>query len=137
MKPMLRRIDIFAMIVLVCALCGSAYGQRGGLPYGPTDAEMAVLPQYCYARMRDDPNAKRLWEQRMGRDQFVHVHHHCMALNFMSRASAEFDPKRRKVHLQRAVSNFNYVLKRWPESFPLTAEARNYRIQAESQLQLY
>lgn len=112
----------------------NAHAQRDRAQFSPTDAEVMALPDYCQVRLRGSDDMKRAWAQRMGRDQYQHVHHHCFGLNFMNRAAVEFDPKQRRFILQQAVRNFDYVLNRWPAGFPLTVEARNMKMQAEAML---
>ncbi len=99
-----------------------------------TDAELMRLPEYCQARLGDNQVAYDSWNQRMGSNVFVHVHHYCFGLNFMSRATMEFDPKKKKYILKQAIRNFDYVLTRWPREFSLTSSAAMYRQQAEMML---
>lgn len=99
-----------------------------------TDAELAMLPEYCQARLGKNEVAYNTWKQRLGPSIFVHVHHYCFGLNFMSRANMEFDPKKKKHILKQAIRNFDYVLARWPSEFSLTPSATVYRQQAEMML---
>lgn len=130
MKP------ILLTMVLLCALmmgATPALAQKRNA-FALTDAELAVLPPHCFARLKGDAASKKLWEQRMGREIFLHVHHHCFGVAFMSRARVQFDAKQRAFALKQAVRNFNYVLERWPANLPLAVEARNYKMQAEAML---
>lgn len=99
-----------------------------------TDAEIAVLPPYCQARLGKDEALKKIWSDRLGRDQFLHMHHFCFGLAFMSRARMEINKKDRRFTLQGAVRNFDYVLARWPATFPLTAQAQGLKSQALTML---
>ena len=100
-----------------------------------TDAELALLPQYCAARMGgNNTQAYKNWSQRFGQKNFVHMHHYCIGLNSMNRASMEFDPKKKRFILQQARRNFEYVLRNWPRDFSLTPMAEMYRQQAEMML---
>ena len=65
-----------------------------------TGAELAMLPEYCQARLGKNELARENWSQRMGAKIFVHVHHYCFGMNFMSQAGREFDPKKKKYLLQ-------------------------------------
>ncbi len=132
--PVFRAIAVGVLMFIAFPSVGQ---ERNRGSTSVTDAELAMLPAYCRAKLRGSPEEKSAWNRRMGREQFVHVHHHCFGLNLMTRVSMESDPGARKFLLQRAVANFNYVLSRWPENFPLTAEARQHKMQAEGQLAQY
>ena len=100
----------------------------------PTAVEFKMLPPYCYAKMgtsRDDP-IRAKWQQRLGRENFVHVHHYCVGLNELRRSRFESDEKRKKFFLRRSIANFDYVLQRWAPSFPLTLEASRHRETAQN-----
>jgi hypothetical protein len=99
-----------------------------------TEAELAVLPPYCQARLAGNAEARKLWGQRMGRENFSHLHHFCHGLKLMNRARFTFDKRQRNYNLQQAIGEFGYVLKRWPTNFPLTMEAQNHKMQAEMML---
>ncbi len=100
-----------------------------------TDAEIAMLPEYCQARWGGkDQIAYKNWSQRLGEDNFIHIHHYCAGLHFMRQAATEFGPKKKKSILQQAIRNFDYVLSRWPREFELTPSAAIYRQQAQTML---
>lgn len=130
---MFKRFGQFVMILALAIFVTPLQAQQK-LPHGPTDAELAMLPPYCHARLRQDAEAKKLWNQRMGMGKFIHVHHYCFGLNFMQRAKFKFDKKQRKDLLRQAIGEFDYVLDRWPANFPLTNEAKNNKMQAEIML---
>lgn len=99
-----------------------------------TKAEIAVLPPYCQARLGNDDAVRKLWSQRIGPDQFLHMHHYCFGMAFMSRARLQIDKKERRFTLQGAVRNFDYVLERWPATFPLTPQAQSLKAQAQAMM---
>ncbi|MCC6201483.1 MAG: hypothetical protein IT494_00585 [Gammaproteobacteria bacterium] len=99
-----------------------------------TPAELAVLPPYCLARIGENKDLYEVWKNRLGAKQFIHIHHYCFGLGFLGRARSELDQKKRKVSLQGAIRNFDYVLERWPATFQLTSQARGLKGQAEAML---
>jgi hypothetical protein len=130
---MLKKFSGFITILILGFFVLPLQAQQK-LPYGLTDAELAVLPSYCHAKLRGDAETKKLWNQRMGMENFVHLHHFCHGLKFMNRAKFTFDKRQRNYNLQQAIGEFGYVLKRWPTNFPLTMEAQNHKMQAEMML---
>jgi hypothetical protein len=106
------------------------------MPSGrPTAAELPALPAYCQARFGTDEAARKAYSQKLGPKHYQHIHHHCIGLNLLNRSRVTFDKKLRKYYLQDAVRQFNYVLERWPQGFPLTAEAVRGKGTAEMLLQ--
>lgn len=123
-----RLLGLIALLLL--PLESTAQAKR--LPSSPTDIEVAMLPPYCQARLRGDAQSKDAWNKRLGRENFVHLHHYCNGLNYISRARAEMDAQTRNFYLQRAVAQFDYVLQRWAPSFPLYAEAQTNKMLVQS-----
>ena len=97
----------------------------------PTPAEMSRLPVVCSVKMGHDQAAQKMWEERLGTQIYLHVHHHCYALNFMNRANLTIEKRSKKYYLKEAIDNFNYVLRNWPEASPLHAEAQRLKEQCE------
>ena len=97
----------------------------------PTAAEISTLPPYCQARLNRDGDAEKLWRQRMGHKNYVHIHHYCYGLAFMTRAMGTFDQTLSRRMYGRAVGEFDYVLQRWDPSFPLYQEAETQKALAE------
>ena len=61
----------------------------------------------------------------------MHVHHYCQGLNHMNRAKFSYEKQRRREYLQTATSEFDYVLRNWPDGFALKADAKAQKAQAE------
>jgi hypothetical protein len=101
-----------------------------------TAREFAALPPYCLARMKGSAEERRMWEQNMGREIFLHLHHFCDGTNSLNRADSELDKRTRKSLLQRAIKNFDYVLKNWPEGAPLKIQAQSQKRRAELMLEM-
>ena len=61
------------------------------LPYDATPGEIAMMPDYCQARLGGKNENYQRWNEKIGPDKFVHIHHYCHGLRFMSRYRAAID----------------------------------------------
>lgn len=105
--------------------------------YAATPAEIVMLPDYCQARLGgNNTELYRRWNERMGPDKFIHLHHYCHGLRFMRRYTLAVDNEARRGNLQAAIGEFEYVLQRWPDGFALKNEAKTRKAAAESSLRL-
>ena len=105
-------------------------------PHMPTPIEIAMMPDYCQAKMGPNEAVRQQWNQRMGPDKFVHLHHYCHGLKQMNRYKLTFEAQQRRYILQTAVGEFAYVLRNWPDDFYLKAEAKTQKAMAESLLRV-
>lgn len=105
-------------------------------PYAPSASEIKMLPPYCAVRLSDaaNPASWQMWEQRMGKQNWDHLHHYCYALNFMNRARFERNPPDRRHYLSSAISDFDYVIRNWHPKCQLMPAAKTYRKQVELEL---
>ena len=87
------------------------------------------MPQYCQDKIANRNNGQ--WGGYFGRDIWIHFHHFCYGLIYYSRASIEFDDKSRRFHAKNGITNFNYVLGRWPASSQWSQQAQMYKTQLE------
>lgn len=96
------------------------------------------LPPACQARLKGTPEQRRYWEQQLGPETFMHVHHHCFGLYDLNRARLGFDldKHQKRALYQDAVGQFDYVLKHWPKDSVLYKEAELYKQQAEAALRM-
>ena len=125
---------LFSLIIFyVFALTAQA---KPLLPHAPTTLEIARLPPFCAAKYRKEggQEEKKMWQQRFGRENWIHMHHYCNALYYMNRARFEADRANKKHYLNVVVGNADYVLKRWSPQFQYTASAKNLKLQAEGML---
>lgn len=102
--------------------------------YGPTSAELAMLPAGCQARLGSNAELRTLWSRRIGADKFIHLHHYCIGLSYLSRARITFEKNKKREALQTAIGEFNYVLRNWPADFSLAIDAKNQKSAAETML---
>ncbi len=86
-----------------------------------SQADFAVLPEYCKAKCgyyEDDPAVFDAWEQRIGRDNFLHMHHFCNAYVLEARAVKADNEKDRQRFYHAALQQNNYVIGRWTAGVP-------------------
>ncbi len=89
-------------------------------------AELRVLPGYCqvkwkYGENRNAPEVQK-WVSILGED-YVHIHHYCLGLNFVNRANRSFGNQSDTTYLLRkAEGNLIYVVKHTKESLVLLPE---------------
>ncbi|MDW8323002.1 MAG: hypothetical protein RMK60_02765 [Burkholderiales bacterium] len=86
------------------------------------------MPPYCAARMNRDanyPEYKR-WEDRYG-PAFLHIHHLCYGIGSINRYYKALDAQQKRGHLDRALSEFAYVIHHVPQDFGLLPELYWYR----------
>ena len=131
MKTAKRYLPVLLMLLLAIQ-AGVADAQNKALLWAPpTPKELKMLPPYCYARIGPADQATRnSWEQQMGKQIFLHLHHYCTGMNYMNRARLEMDTQRKNFYLQRASSELDYVIARWPPTYTLTAQAKKMKMQA-------
>jgi len=90
-------------------------------------AEIAVLPAYCDAKIGSKPAAAdSYWDARLGHGNWIHMHHYCGGLVEMNRYYRQ-NPADRLPTLERAIWEFDYVLKYTSPDFSLRADAHYNR----------
>jgi tetratricopeptide (TPR) repeat protein len=103
----------------------------------------AMLPDYCkytliYRKSEygsRDPAQIRRWEQLMGRDNFMHMHHYCRGLQHVKHALyLERTKHGRDQQLGFSIREFDYVIRNVKPGFAMLPEIRTKR--AESLLRL-
>jgi hypothetical protein len=129
--------SIAVMVVGLSALSADA---KPPLPYQPSPAELAMLPEACQARLGPDykknPAIKSTWSSRYGMHVWIHIHHYCHGLKFMNRAQFGQNAQHRSFYLRSAIGEFDYVLDKWPQGSQLIGEAQGKKAQAELLLKL-
>jgi tetratricopeptide (TPR) repeat protein len=117
-----------AALVLACLLptLATAYS------FEPTDLEWASWPEYCKARyvttnigegsklaQRFSQSQVATQRRAIGEPSFVHVHHYCAGITWLSRAKVEANADRRKSYLEYANTEISYTFDRIPDSSPI------------------
>lgn len=105
---------------------GSAAAVETGLR--PSEAEMLRLPDYCQAKYKLPPGSPEWkgWQSRIGQN-FIDLHHYCAGLNFVNRFWGAHSKQDKTFYLQRAMSNFDYMVKAEKPDFALRAELYSNR----------
>jgi tetratricopeptide (TPR) repeat protein len=136
-----------AALVLSCLfpILASAYS------FEPTDLEWASWPEYCRARyVTTNIGEGSPWGQRypktmiaaqtraIGEASFLHVHHYCAGIVWLSRTKVEADPAHRRSYADYANTEISYTFDRIPDTSPIyptvavnMARARMLRGQTE------
>ena len=100
------------------------------LPYAITDAEVAMLPAGCQAKLKGINPSGTDWALKFGDKVWPHMHHFCHGLKFINRARFTFDRNDKRQYLKDAIDEFDYVLAAWPADSPMVAEAKARRAEA-------
>ena len=88
-----------------------------------TAQEIAMLPAYCDAKMgRQAPEAVAMWRDKMGFDNWIHMHHYCGGLIELNRYYRGATG-RQTANLGNAVNEFSGMIKAWTPDFYLRPEA--------------
>ncbi len=115
--------NIQFILGLICVIT-LIYSQ--GVCAAMTDAELARLPAYCKARSgKGTPAEKKYWSKRMGRDNFIHMHHYCGGLNLLNKSYGVVDKDTKERFLQRALHQFKYMQRMTSKDFYLRSEIAN------------
>jgi tetratricopeptide (TPR) repeat protein len=110
-------------VVKVMVLSCLALSSMNGLAdYPQKESDFAALPPYCKARLFDGNKSPQYqkWNQRMGKETFLHVHHYCAALFTINLAYR--DPAQRDYLLKHALGNIGYMETHAPMSSRLMPE---------------
>lgn len=100
-----------------------ATGIAGAQTHLMNELDFLKLPPECSARLRGSDATKGMWRQRIGDEQFLHLHHYCFGLFFLNRGMATFEKRKRNQNLDLSVKEFQYVIDRWPASSPYRKQA--------------
>ena len=89
------------------------------LPYGPTEAEVATLPDFCRAKTGNVSQAERIAAERsLGANNWLHIHHYCYAVNFVkNRLNSARTPNERRGMFNNIIQDYEYVLKNAERTF--------------------
>lgn len=91
--------------------------------YPKTESDFAVLPPYCKVKMLKTSEAEqKYWMQRLGPENYLHIHHYCAALhetNLALNSRTELD---RKLHFDQTIKNYQYIEDNCQPTFVLMPE---------------
>ncbi len=98
--------------------------------FHPSERELKLLPSYCKPRAhnwgndRNDPRTKK-WYRIFG-NNYIHMHHYCQAILYLTKANLEFNSLRRTRLLENALEELKYMEKRITPDFVLLPELYIY-----------
>jgi tetratricopeptide (TPR) repeat protein len=112
---------VWTRAALFLVLFATTFGVTAQEQFRPTEAEYALLPAFC--RVRVGGNSSSPQYQAMaanyGRNNFMHMHHYCFALNFSYRA-LKATREQDKKHLNTvAKGNYEYIVEHTEPSFSM------------------
>lgn len=115
--PTLTRFMLWTFMLVSTSAVAVDTGLR------PTDAEVERLPAYCQAKYKLAAGSPewRAWQDRIGQN-FIDIHHYCAGLNFVNRYWGARSKADRTFYLQRAMTNFDYMVKAEKPDFTLRAD---------------
>jgi tetratricopeptide (TPR) repeat protein len=94
----------------------------------PNAVEMMRLPPYCQAKFNAPTSSPewKAWRDQIG-ENFIDLHHYCAGLNYMNRYWGARSAPDRSFYLQRALTNFDYMVKAEKPDFALRVELYSQR----------
>lgn len=94
----------------------------------PNAVEMMRLPPYCQAKFNAPTSSAewKAWRNQIG-ENFIDLHHYCAGLNYMNRYWGARSAPDRSFYLQRALTNFDYMVKAEKPDFALRVELYSQR----------
>jgi hypothetical protein len=86
---LLLQVSSLCLVIQGMANAQDDFDRKRGGPAAPTVLELKMLPPFCSARFewssrQADTEEVKMWKNILG-GTFYHVHHYCMALNYLNR----------------------------------------------------
>lgn len=121
------------------ALIGSI-SQADPKPYAVTPDEIAMMPKMCQAKLSPalggNTEVQNYWNNQVGHDCWIHMHHYCHGLKSVMRAKFTFNNTDRRFYLGQAIGEFDYVLQHCPANSPMIPETKLQKQQVDLLLKL-
>lgn len=117
---------VLCMLLFLAGGTASALAVDTGLR--PNAAEIMRLPPYCQAKFNAPTSSPewKAWRAQIGQN-FIDLHHYCAGLNYMNRYWGARSAPDRSFYLQRALTNFDYMVKAEKPDFALRVELYSQR----------
>lgn len=124
-RPSRRSGAISAGLGVLMSMLPLTASARADSPYSWSDNDFALYPPYCNAKLNDRAKDQELfWKQRLGPENFLHIHHFCFGLKALTMAYASFnDVPTRNSLANGVITNFNYILKHTQRDFFMRGDA--------------
>ena len=125
------------LIALAAALIPAAATAGQTIFFSP-ERDTVTLSEPCQAKLKGSGPEYLAWEQQLGPDIFIHYHHYCFGLFEMNKgmAGVGLDQQDRMALFRDAVTQFDYVLARYPKDHPLAVESGVFKRMLEMRLGL-
>jgi hypothetical protein len=124
-----RRWLVAAVTAVLAGTCGAAVA-AGETIFFSLERDTPKLSPACQARLKGSEAQYKYWEKQVGgHDIFIHYHHYCFGVFEMQKAmtSIGLDRASQMALYRDAVTQFDYVLHRWPKNHPLYQESAGYK----------
>lgn len=108
------------LLPLLLILTLSSFSSHALQPFTPTASEMASLPAFCKARMVSGEGSAdyNLWQGTLGPD-FLHTHHYCAGVNYISRYYRARSRQDKQYNLNNALTNLEYMARHASPTYSL------------------
>ncbi|MDP1679472.1 MAG: hypothetical protein Q8L02_05040 [Candidatus Nitrotoga sp.] len=110
---MLERYKLSLAAVVACLFLAAPAHAEEVLPWTPiTQAEFKMLPPYCQVKLKGDSKSLeyKLWQRQLG-PGYGDVHHYCGALMHLKRYYGATSQKIKRLFLQEANHNLDYLIR--------------------------
>jgi len=126
MKKSNLKAKTVLMLLCLAASISPAVAVETGIR--PNSAEMLRLPAYCQVKFNSSPESPewKAWRDQIGQN-YIDLHHYCAGLNYVNRYWGARKTQDRGFYLQRAMANFDYMVKAEKPDFTLRAELYSNR----------
>lgn len=124
-----RRFTVALGAAAMLLAAGSVAVAAGPTIFFSLERDTPSLSEPCQARLKGSEAEYKRWEQQLGREIFFHYHHYCFGVFEMNKAmtSVSLDKSSQMALYRDAVTQFDYVLNRWPKEHPLYRESAMYK----------
>ena len=108
------------LLSLLLTLTLSSFSSHALEPFTPTPSEMASLPPFCKAKMVSGEGSAdyKLWQGTLGPD-FLHTHHYCAGINYISRYHRARSRQDKQYNLNNALTNLEYMARHAAPTYSL------------------
>lgn len=126
--PLHALTSAFVAMALLVSTCNVAFA-AGPTIFFSLERDTPSLSPACQARLKGPEAEYKRWEQQLGREIFFHYHHYCFGKFEMNKAMTApgLDRSSQMALYRDAVTQFDYVLYRWPKNHPLYQESAAYK----------
>lgn len=130
------------MMLFRAVAAAGALSAASALAAGPSiffdkERDLPSLTPACQARIgKASETEYKRWERELGHEIFFHYHHYCFGVFEFNKAmlGIGLDRPARMALYRDSITQFDYVLARWPKDHPLYFESSMYRDMAAAKV---